>query len=103
MQLRTGCGFLQTSTFSAVANGLYVAETAEYRLVTVEPPFQVGRLSHQFESRHAVSAHEVVVDAGAFDGILMNIFAAQVGPSGRVLTFDSRPQTAFRDQLGSFG
>lgn len=69
-------------------NGLYVAETAGYRLVTVEPPFQVGRLIHQFESRHAVSVHEVVVDAGAFDGILMNIFAAQVGPSGRVLAFE---------------
>jgi FkbM family methyltransferase len=69
-------------------NGLYIAETAEYRLVTVEPPFQAGRLIHQFESRHPVSVGEVVVDAGAFNGILMNIFAAQVGPSGRVLAFE---------------
>jgi FkbM family methyltransferase len=69
-------------------NGVYVAETAEYRLVTVEPPFQVRRLIHQFESHHLVSVGEVVFDAGAFDGILMNIFAAQVGPSGRVLAFE---------------
>jgi len=69
-------------------NGVYVTETAQYRLVTVEPPFQVGRLIHQFESRHPVSVGEVVFDAGAFNGILMNIFAAQVGASGQVLAFE---------------
>jgi FkbM family methyltransferase len=70
-------------------NGSYIAETADYRVVTVEPPFQHVRcLIHQFESRHSVSAGEVIVDAGAFNGILMNIFAAQVGPSGRVLAFE---------------
>jgi FkbM family methyltransferase len=67
---------------------VYITETAEYTLVTVEPPFQVGRLIHQFELRHLVSADEVVVDAGAFNGVLMNIFAAQVGPFGRVLAFE---------------
>jgi FkbM family methyltransferase len=69
-------------------NGVYIAETAQYRLVTVEPPFAVRRLMHQFQSRHPVSADEVVVDAGAFNGILMNIFASQVGPAGRVLAFE---------------
>jgi hypothetical protein len=58
---------------------------AEYRLVTVEPPFQARRL----ESRHPVSADDVVVDGRSFNGILMNIFAAQVGFSGRVLAFES--------------
>lgn len=69
-------------------NGAYISETAGYRLITVEPPFGVRRLLHQFEARHPVSAHEVVVDAGTFNGHLMNTFAAQVGPSGRVLAFE---------------
>lgn len=68
--------------------GAYITETADYRLVTAEPPFEVRRIVAQFEHRHRVTPGEVVIDAGAFNGILMSIFAAQVGPSGRVLSFE---------------
>jgi FkbM family methyltransferase len=68
--------------------GAYVTETAEYKLVTAEPPFEVRRLTDQFEHRYRVKPGDVVIDAGAFNGILMSIFALQVGPSGRVLAFE---------------
>jgi FkbM family methyltransferase len=69
-------------------NRAYVTETAEFKLVTAEPPFEVRRMIDEFEHRHRVKPGEVVVDAGAFNGILMSIFASQVGPSGRVLAFE---------------
>jgi len=69
-------------------DGAYVTESAEFKLVTAEPPFEVRRMIDEFEHRHRVKPGEVVVDAGAFNGILMSIFASQVGPSGRVLAFE---------------
>jgi FkbM family methyltransferase len=69
-------------------SGAYVTETAEFKLVTAEPPFEVRRLIDQFEHRYRVGPGDVVIDAGAFNGILMSIFALQVGPSGRVLAFE---------------
>jgi FkbM family methyltransferase len=69
-------------------HGAYVTQTAEFKLVTAEPPFEVRRLIDQFEHRYRVKLGDVVIDAGAFNGILMSIFALQVGPSGRVLAFE---------------
>ena len=69
-------------------NGSYVSETAEFTLVTMEPPFEIRRLTHQFEHGHPVTAGEVVIDGGAFNGILMSIFGLQVGPTGRVIAFE---------------
>jgi FkbM family methyltransferase len=69
-------------------HGAYVTETAEFRLVTAEPPFEVRRLIDQFEHRYRLKPGDVAVDAGSFNGILMNIFALQVGSSGRVLAFE---------------
>lgn len=69
-------------------NGAYVTETANFRIVTAEPAFGVCRLINQFEHRHRVRAGEVVIDAGAFNGILMSVFGAQVGPTGRVVAFE---------------
>jgi FkbM family methyltransferase len=69
-------------------NGAYITETADFTVVTAEPPFEVRRLVRQFELRHPLSAGQVVIDAGAFNGILMNIFAAQVGASGRVIALE---------------
>jgi FkbM family methyltransferase len=66
----------------------YVTETKEFTIATAEPPFEVRRMIDEFEHRHRVKPGEVVVDAGAFNGILMSIFASQVGPSGRVLAFE---------------
>jgi FkbM family methyltransferase len=68
--------------------GAYVTETAEFKLVTAEPPFEVRRLIDQFEHHYRLKLGDVVIDAGAFNGILMSIFALQVGPSGRVLAFE---------------
>jgi FkbM family methyltransferase len=76
-----------TARFSR-RNGAYVSETSDFKVVTAEPPFEVRRLIHQFEYRHHVEAGEVVIDAGTFNGILMNVFGSQVGPSGRVLGFE---------------
>jgi len=69
-------------------NGAYITETFDFTVVTAEPPFEVRRLVRQFELRHPLSAGQVVIDAGAFNGILMNIFAAQVGASGRVIALE---------------
>lgn len=69
-------------------NGTYVSETAEFRLVTAEPPFEARRLIEQFEHRHRVKPGQIVIDAGAFNGILMSIFGVQVGPTGRVIAFE---------------
>jgi FkbM family methyltransferase len=69
-------------------NETYVTETAEFELITTEPPFEVARLIEQFEHRYRVRVGDVVIDAGAFNGILMSVFALQVGPSGRVLAFE---------------
>lgn len=69
-------------------NGAYVTETTEFKLVTAEPSFEVRRLIDQFEHRYHLKLGDVVIDAGAFNGILMSIFALQVGPSGRVLAFE---------------
>ncbi len=69
-------------------NGAYIAETAGLKVWTAEPLFDLRRIMQQFESRHAVSTGEIVVDAGAFRGLLTVVFAAQVGPSGRVLSFE---------------
>ena len=70
------------------SNGAYVTETAEFKLSTTEPPFEVRRLIDQFEHRYRLRVGDVVIDAGAFNGILMSVFALQVGPSGRVLAFE---------------
>ena len=51
-------------------------------------PFEVRRLIDQFEHRYRVGPGDVVIDAGSFNGILMSIFALQVGSSGRVLAFE---------------
>ena len=69
-------------------HGAYVTRTAEFTLVTAEPPFEVRRLIDQFEHRYRLKLGDVVIDAGAFNGILMNIFALQVGLSGRVVAFE---------------
>jgi FkbM family methyltransferase len=69
-------------------DGFYISETADFRVITAEPPFGVRRLIEQFEHWHRVQPGEVVVDAGAFNGILMSVFAAQTGPTGRVLAFE---------------
>ena len=72
----------------SLKNGAYVTETAGLKFVTAEPPFEVRRLIDQFEHRHRLQPGEVVIDAGAFNGILMSVFASQVGSSGRVLAFE---------------
>jgi FkbM family methyltransferase len=66
----------------------YVTETTEFTLVTAEPPFEVQRIVNQFEHRYRVKRGDVVLDAGAFNGILMSVFGLQVGPSGKVLAFE---------------
>jgi FkbM family methyltransferase len=66
----------------------YVTKTSEFTLVTAEPPFEVQRIINQFECRYRVKNGDVVLDAGAFNGVLMSVFALQVGPSGRVLAFE---------------
>jgi FkbM family methyltransferase len=68
--------------------GIYVAEFLNFQLRTVEPSFEVLRILGQFEARHRVSTGEVVIDAGAFRGMLTNVFALQVGATGRVLAFE---------------
>jgi FkbM family methyltransferase len=69
-------------------NGVYIAETAGFKVSSAAPLFDLRRIMQQFESRYTVSAGETVVDAGAFHGLLTIVFAAQVGPSGRVLSFE---------------
>jgi FkbM family methyltransferase len=69
-------------------DGAYITETADFKLVTAEPPFEVKRLIDQFEHRYRLKNGDVVIDAGAFNGILMSVFALQVGPSGLVLAFE---------------
>ncbi|MBV8810932.1 MAG: FkbM family methyltransferase [Acidobacteriaceae bacterium] len=69
-------------------NGSYISGAAEFTLVTTEPAFEFRRLIDQFEHRHRIKPGEVVIDAGAFNGILMSIFGLQVGPTGRVVAFE---------------
>jgi FkbM family methyltransferase len=69
-------------------NSVYAAHILNFELRTAEPSFDILRILNQFEARHRVSAGEVVIDAGAFQGILTNAFALQVGEFGRVLAFE---------------
>lgn len=68
--------------------GAYVTKTSEFELVTAEPPFEIRRLIDQFEHGYRVQRSDLIIDAGAFNGILMSVFALQAGPSGRVLAFE---------------
>lgn len=67
---------------------VYVIETAGFTMRTAEPCYEVPQLIDQFEQKHKIGAGEVVFDAGAFGGILTNVFAKQVGPEGRVISFE---------------
>ncbi len=69
-------------------HGVYVAELLDLQLSTAEPSFEILRILGQFEARHRVSVGEVVIDAGAFQGVLTNVFALQTGSTGRVLAFE---------------
>jgi len=69
-------------------NGAYVSETAEFTVITAEPAFEIRRVIDRLERHHRVAPGEVVIDAGAFHGVLTSTFAVQVGSQGRVIAFE---------------
>lgn len=66
----------------------YVIQTSGFTMRAAEPCYEVPRLLQHFAKKHTITADEVVIDAGAFGGILTNVFAKQVGPEGRVISFE---------------
>ena len=66
----------------------YVVETPRFTVRSAEPIYGLLNLLGQFEGRHQVQPGEFVMDAGAFNGILTNVFAKVAGPNGKVISFE---------------
>lgn len=69
-------------------DGNYIADVSDFKLVTMEPSFQVLNYIDHFQARHRVVKDEFVIEGGTFWGIFTNTLAFQVGSKGRVLAFE---------------
>ena len=66
----------------------YVIETSRFRMKTVQPSYGLPVLLQRFEAHHKVGRGEIVMDAGAFEGMVTNALSQIVGPEGRVIAFE---------------
>lgn len=67
---------------------IYVLKTSAFLLRSGQPSYDIPAMLAQFQHQHKILPGEVVIDAGAFAGVLTNAFARLVGPEGRVLAVE---------------
>lgn len=78
-------------------NGVYKTSNETWNVKTYSPLYFIIKDLNRYEKFYKVSTNDVILDAGANEGILSLIYANKVGPMGLIYSFepDSKNRTLF--------
>lgn len=77
----------QDFTFS-IEGGVFKTRTDNWFIRTISPLYFVVRDIVRYEEYYKVSEGDIVIDAGANEGILTLVYSRKVGPAGKVFAFE---------------